>query len=54
MINEDSDPTKPHKLATGTKPSMSHLRVLFCPCVVRKATEHVEQEVVEQNSTKIL
>ena len=21
---------------------MSHLRVLFCPCVVRKATEHVE------------
>ena len=34
LINEDGDPTTPHKLATGTKPSVSHLRVLFCPCVV--------------------
>ena len=38
MINEDGDPTMPYKLATGTKPSVSHLRVLFCPCVVQKAT----------------
>ena len=38
IINEDGDPTTPHKLATGTKPSVSHLRVLFFPCVVRKAT----------------
>ena len=42
LINEDGDPTKPHELATGMKPSVSHLRVLFCPCVVRKATAHVE------------
>ena len=41
MINEDSDPTTPHKLATGKKPKVSHLRVLFCPCVVRKSTAHV-------------
>ena len=41
LINEDGDPTTPHKLATGMKPSVSHLRVLFCPCVVRKATAHV-------------
>ena len=41
LINEDGDPTNPHKLATGKKPSVSHLRVLFCPCVVRKATAHV-------------
>ena len=41
LINKDGDPTKPHKMATGTKPSVSNLRVLFCPCVVRKATEHV-------------
>ena len=34
LINEDGDPTTPHELATGTKPSVSHLRVLFCPCVV--------------------
>ena len=42
MINKDGDPTTPHKLATGTKPSVSHLRVLFFPFVVRRATAHVE------------
>ena len=42
LINEDGDPTTPFKLATGTEPSVSHLSVLFCPCVVRKAAEHVE------------
>ena len=42
MINEDGYPTTPLKLATGTKPSVAHLRVLFCPCVVRKATAHDE------------
>ena len=41
LINEDGDPTTPHKLATVTKPSVSHLRVLFCPCVLRKDTAHV-------------
>ena len=41
LINEDGDPTTPHKLATSTKPSVSHLCVLFCPCVVRKATAQV-------------
>ena len=41
LINEDGDPTTPFKLATGTKPSVSHLHVLFCPCVVRKASIHV-------------
>ena len=34
--------TTPYKLATGTEPSVSHLRVLSCTCVVRKATAHVE------------
>ena len=29
LINEDGDPTTPFKLATGTKPSVSHLCVLF-------------------------
>ena len=29
IINEDGDPTMPHKLATGTKPSVSHLHVFF-------------------------
>ena len=46
LINEDSDPTTPHKLATGKKPSVSHLCVLFCQFVVRKATEHVETKAL--------
>ena len=46
LINEDSDPTTPHKLATGTKPSVSHLRVLFCPCVLGKATAYVDKKVL--------
>ena len=46
LINEDGDPTTPHKLATGTKPSVSHLCVLFCPCVVRKTTAHVETKTL--------
>ena len=46
LINEDGDPTTPYTLATGTKPSVSHLRVLFFPCVVRKATAHVETKTL--------
>ena len=46
LITEDGNPTTPHKLATGKKPSVSHLRVLFCPCVVCKATEHVETKTL--------
>ena len=42
LIDEDGDPTTSHKLATGKKPSVSNLRMLSCPCVVRKATAHVE------------
>ena len=46
LINEDGDPTMPRKLATGTKPLVSHLRVLFFPCVVRKATANVETKAL--------
>ena len=46
LINEDGDPTTPHKLETGKKPSVSHLNVLFCPCVVRKAMAHVETKTL--------
>ena len=28
LINEDGDPTTTHEMATGTKPSVSHLRVI--------------------------
>ena len=46
LLNKDGIPTTPHKLATGTKPSVSHLCVLFCPFVVRKATAHVETKTL--------
>ena len=46
LINEDGDTTTPYKLATGTKPSVSHLRVLFGLCVVRKATAHVKTKTL--------
>ena len=41
LINEDSNPTKTFELVTGAKPAVSHLRVLFCLCVVHKSTAHV-------------
>ena len=41
MINKDSDTKTPHKLARVTKPLLSSLRSLFCPCVVRKDTARV-------------
>ena len=46
LINEYDDPTAPQKLAIGTKPPVSHLHVLFCPCVVRKATAYVETKTL--------
>ena len=47
MINEYSDLTTPCKLATGTKPSLSHLRVLFCPCVLQNATASVDKKALK-------
>ena len=46
LINKDGDPKMSHKLATGTKLSVSHLCVLFFPCVVRKATAHVDTKTL--------
>ena len=46
LINENGNTTTSHKLATGTKPSVSHLLVLFCPYVVWKATAHVETKTL--------
>ena len=40
IINEDCDPTTPYIFARGTRRSLSHLRVLFCPYVEREATPH--------------
>ena len=49
LINEDDNPTTPHKLSTGMKPSVSHLRVLFFPFVVRKAKAHVQTKTLNMH-----
>ena len=46
MIKKYSKTITLFKLATGTKPSVSHLSVLFCPCVVRKSTAHVGKKAL--------
>ena len=44
MMNKDGNLTTPFKLSTGTKPSVSHLHVVFCPCVVWKTTAPVDKK----------
>ena len=46
LINEYGNPTTPYKLATGMKPSILHLRVLFFPYVVRKSTAHIGEKLL--------
>ena len=46
MINKKGKTTTSFKLTTDTKPSVSHLRMLFCTCVVRKSTAHVEKKAL--------
>ena len=46
LINKDSDLTTPFKLSAVMKHSLSHLRVLFCPCVVGKDTAHVGKKAL--------
>ena len=41
MINKKGKTTTSFKLTTDTKPSVSHLRMLFCTCFLRKDTVHV-------------
>ena len=47
LINQDSEPTTPHKMETSTKPSVSNLRVKFCPCGLQKATAHVDTKALK-------
>ena len=46
IINEDSDTTTQYKFLTGTKHPVSHLCLLFCRCVLRKATAHVGKKAL--------
>ena len=45
LVNQYGEPTTTHKLVTGTKPSVSNLRVLLYPFVVQKVTAHVDTKV---------
>ena len=49
LINEDGEPTTPYKLATGMKPSISHLHVLFLTFVVSKVTAHVGTKMLNMH-----
>ena len=46
LIKKDGYPTTPFELVTGAKYSVSHLRVLLCPCIVQKATAHVDKKAL--------
>ena len=46
LENQDGKPTTTHKLATSIKPSVSNLRVLFPPHVVKKATTHIDAKLL--------
>ena len=56
LINEYGKPTTPFKLAAGTKHSVSHLRVLFCPCIVCKSMAHIETKTLNmrQQAQKVI
>ena len=46
LVNHYVEPTTPHKLATGTKPSVSNPCVLFFPLVVQKATANIDTKAL--------
>ena len=49
LVNQYGEPTTPHKLETGIKPSVSNLRVLFCSCVLPKATAYVNTNMLNMH-----
>ena len=46
FVNHDSEPNMSHKLTNGTKTSVSNLMVLLSPCVVQKATTHIDKKLL--------
>ena len=46
MKNKYGNQNTSFKIATGKQPSVSHLRALFFPCGVRKATLHVYKKTI--------
>ena len=50
LVNQDSAPNTSQKLVSGTKPSVSNPSVLFCTCVVRKATLHIDKKALNMRN----
>ena len=46
LVNKDGEQTTTHKLETGNEPSVSKVHVLFYPCVLLKATSHVDTKAL--------
>ena len=46
LVTQDGEPTTTQKIWTSTKPSVSHLHVLLCSCVVQKATAYVDTKAL--------
>ena len=45
-VNQDGEPTMPHKLETCTKPSISNLHILFCTCIAQNSTACVDTKLL--------
>ena len=46
LVNTDGEATAPQKLVADTKPSVSNLHVLLCPCVLQKVSAHVDTKAL--------
>ena len=49
LVNKYGEETTPYKLETGTKPSVSNPRVLFCPCVVQNSSAYVDTKTLNMH-----
>ena len=49
LVNQNGEPTTQHKLATGTKLSLSNFFILLLPCVVRNETAHVNRKALNMS-----
>ena len=50
LVDNYGEPTTPHKMATGKEPTVSNLCDVFCPCVLQKATAHVDTKVLNMRN----
>ena len=49
LVNKYGEPTTPNKLASDKEPSVSNLRVLCFPRVVKNASAHVDTKALRMH-----